>query len=110
EAADPGLAQRVGRPRDQRRLRADHHQVRAQLAGQRDDLVRDRGDLRVGLGQGLDARVARGGVDVVPAEGADQGVLAPARPDDEYAHAWRLPEQVPDLQGLVAARADADRA
>jgi hypothetical protein len=26
-------------------------------------------------------------VDVFRGEGADQGVLAPARPDDEYAHA-----------------------
>jgi hypothetical protein len=32
-------------------------------------------------------------VDVVAAgiEGADQGVLASARPDDEYAHARSLP-------------------
>src|SRR5436190_23377581 len=53
-------------------------------------------------------------MDVVRFEGADQGVLAPARPDDEDAHAWslpaELPEQVPDLQGLIPARADADRA
>src|SRR4029077_20327202 len=49
------------------------------------------------LGQGLDAGVARGGVDVVAArtEGADEGVLAPARSDDEYAHARSLPARQP---------------
>src|SRR6185312_4133183 len=37
------------------------------------------------------------GVGVVAAriEGADQGVLAPARPDDEYAHARSLPARQP---------------
>src|SRR4029077_12892330 len=110
ETRDTGLAQGIGGARDQRRLRADDDQVGAELAGQREDVVRRGRRVRVSLGQGLDAGVARGGVDVVLTEGADQGVLSPPGTDDEYAHAWRLPEQVPDLQGLIPARADADRA
>ena len=47
--------------------------------------------IRIRFRQGLDAGVARGGVDVVRSEGADQGVLAPPGTDDEYAHARSLP-------------------
>ena len=92
EAVDPGRAQRVGRPGHQRRLRADDHQVRAELAGQAEDLVRDGGDVRVGFGDGRDAGIARRGVHAVrlAAQRADDGVLAPARPDDKNAHAVSL--------------------
>src|SRR5581483_7709043 len=34
----------------------------------------------------------------------------PPEPTTSMRTPWRLPEQVPDLEGLVAARADADRA
>ena len=80
-------------PGDQRRLRADHHQVGGDLDGQRGDRgriggldvaqLRDLGDARIaGSGdQQFDGRV--GG------EADGEGVLAPAGPDQKYAHGRR---------------------
>ena len=89
EAGEAVLAQRVGRPRDQRRLRADHHQVRAELAGQR----------RIASGAGaisgwVSASAAMPGLPGaacrlprLTAQRADDRVLAAPGPDDENAHA-----------------------
>ena len=62
EDGDAAMAQLVGEPGDERRLRADDDEVDPELAGERDDrgvVVRTRG---MAVGKGCDSRIARSGV------------------------------------------------
>ena len=89
EAGDPRGAHRVGHPRHQRGLRADHDQVDPELGGQRGDRLRVVGDHRVvGPDRGR-PRVARCRVHLdharITGQGEREGVLPTPRPDDEDA-------------------------
>ena len=110
EAGMPLSAQGVGRPGDQRRLRADHHQVRAELDGQFRDAF---GGARRGRGGPRPARrcpgcqVTRAGRRSRPSARM-MACSRPPEPITSMRTGVRLPEQVPQLERLVAARADAD--
>ena len=89
EARDPGCSHRVGHPGDQRRLGPDHHQVDAELGGQRGDGITVHRIDRVQRRDLPDPGVARRGVHLghprVGDQGPGQRVLAPAGPDHQYA-------------------------
>ena len=92
EARDARRPNGVRHSGDERRLRADHDEVRARPAGEGDDGLdiggpageglarRERGD--AGVARRRDHLVDRG----VQGEGADDGVLTGPGPDDEYLH------------------------
>lgn len=90
EAGDAGRAHGVGDPGDERRLRADDHQLGAQFGREaRDGVTVERVD-RVQFGHLCDAGVAGGAVqsgDIgVEGQRAAQGVFAGAAADDEDLH------------------------
>ena len=91
EAGDALGPHRVGDPGDQRRLRADHDQVGADLDGQRGDRVGvDRVDRRAARRPrrcpGCPAPRSASTPGEVGGEADGQGMLTPAGTDQKYAH------------------------
>ena len=102
EAGDAGLGQRVGEAVDERRLGPDDHEVHRLVARSRDQPVEvvDAELERARIPR--DAGVARRGQEVGRGRRAPQrphdGVLAPARADDEDPHR-RRPQADADTDG-----------
>ena len=91
EDGDAGVAEVVGEPGDERRLRPDDDEVDAELVAEPEQRLRVVRPERVAGAEAGDARVAGGGVQVAePRALGDlprERVLAPARADDEDVHA-----------------------
>ena len=92
EHRDPRVAERVGDPGDQRRLRPDDDQVDPELgrASVGDGVAGSSGSTACSVATAADARVAGGGMHLgdrgVAGERPGQGVLAAAGADDEDLH------------------------
>ena len=91
EAVDPGLAQSIGHPGNQRRLRADDDEVSFQATRQGDNGITIARIQRMIRGEGCRPRVTGSDVDGgnlwVTMAGQGKGMLAATGPKDENSHA-----------------------